>query len=76
MSIVKLLSEEKPKDGSVVYCDNGDFACDRAIYFNGVFIGGGEFPVPSYKMNNVSKWFYLSELNGSSISFEDAELQG
>lgn len=75
MSIVKLLSEEKPKGGSIVYCDNGDFACDRAIYSGGLFIGGGEFPVIAYEMNNVSKWFYLDELKGSSVSFEAAELQ-
>ena len=61
MSIVKYVKDELPKDGAIVYCDNGGFSSDRAIFKNGEFQGGGDFPVPCYKMSHVSKWFDLNE---------------
>jgi hypothetical protein len=83
MSIVKYIEkDEYPNEGDIVYCDNGKYSPDRAIYRNGEFIGGGEFPIPSYKMSCVSKWFNLSEYgshknkagkNSYCVSFEDAE---
>ena len=83
MSIVHHLPE-LPTDNSIVYADNGEFSPDRAIYKDGSFFGGGEFPVPQYKMNYVTKWFYLdvysdhikSDQNGNkcyTISFDQAE---
>lgn len=79
MSIVNLVGDRLPNSGSVVYCDNGIYASDRAIFEGGKFIGGGEFPVPSYEMKHVTKWFYLSEYhegqtnkNGYNISFDIA----
>ena len=59
MSIVKSVKDELPKDGAIVYCDNGGFSSDRAIFKNGDFIGGGEYPSPEYVMNYVENWFYL-----------------
>ncbi len=83
MSIVRyILKGELPKEGQVVYCDNGEFSPDRAVYRDGEFIGGGEYPVPSYKMSNASKWFDLKDysdfhrckgISCYSISFDVAE---
>ena len=56
MSIVKLSIFELPKEGDVVYCDNGAYSSDRAIFRNGYFMGGGDMSKP-YKMNYVTKWF-------------------
>ena len=61
MSIVKYVKDELPKEGAIVYCDNGVFSSDRAVFEGGEFVGGGEFPVPNYKMSQVSKWFDLKE---------------
>lgn len=61
MSIVNLVSNKLPEEGSVVYCDNGNFACDRAVFSDGEFTGGGEYPSRSYVMTKVTKWFYLKE---------------
>jgi len=84
MSIVHHLPE-LPEEGAVVYADNGDLYCaDRAIYKDGNFIGGGDFPFPEYTMSFVSKWFYLDEYGGNiepdesgnkcyTVSFEKAE---
>lgn len=59
MSIIKYVKDELPQEGAVVYCDNGDFSSDRAIFSNGKFVGGGDFPAPMYNMSFVSKWFYI-----------------
>lgn len=79
MSIVKYLPE-LPENNSVVYADNGNFASDRAIFVDGKFMGGGEFPIPEYEMTNVSKWFYMDEYHKHQgnrscyfISFDEAE---
>ena len=77
MSIVNYLPK-LPKEGSVVFADNGKYPSDRAIFKNGKFVGGGEFPLPPYTMSRVSKWFYFDEyfnkIKGScSISFDQAE---
>ena len=79
MSIVNYLPL-MPIEGSVVYAYNGDFAPDRAVFRDGKFIGGGEYPSPEYEMNFVSKWFYLNEYedlqkgkSSYSISFDEAE---
>jgi hypothetical protein len=61
VSIVKSYPQEYPQEGQVVYADNGKFSPDRAIFKNGQFIGGGEFPVAPYSMSFVSKWFCLDE---------------
>lgn len=61
MSIVKRVKDETPKEGQIVYCDNGQYSEDRAIFKNGEFIGGGDFPISPYKMNHVTKWFCLSD---------------
>ena len=80
MGIVHRISDKLPIEGEVVYCDNGKYSSDRAIYKNGQFIGGGEFPVRPYLMSCVSKWFNLDVYGfckgrGSYfISFNDAEL--
>lgn len=83
MSIVKYIEkDEYPNDGDIVYCDNGKFSPDRAVYKDSEFIGGGDFPVPRYKMSCVSKWFNLSEYDNRKkkageksyfVSFEDAD---
>ena len=78
MSIVNYLPE-LPKEGSVVFADNGKYSSDRAIFKNGEFVGGGDYPVMPYTMSFVLKWFYLDEydekMGGGSylIGFEEAE---
>lgn len=82
MSIVNHVLDKLPDEGQLVYCDNPPFANDRAIFENGKFIGGGEFPVDCYEMKNVSKWFDYklycsffdkSGINSYTISFDKAE---
>ena len=80
MSIVHRVIDNLPSEGDVVYCDNGKYSSDRAIYKDGQFLGGGEFPVKEYAMSCVSKWFNLDEYrycknsSGYRVSFDDAEL--
>jgi hypothetical protein len=57
MSIVNYVKDKLPEERTVVYCDNSPLPNDRAIFKNGSFIGGGEFPVKEYHMKNVTKWF-------------------
>jgi len=79
MSIIKYTKDELPKERQVVYCDNEPHSSDRAIFTDGKFIGGGEYPVKEYEMTNVTKWFDFEEfdmkINSScySVSFEEAE---
>jgi len=56
VSIVHYLPE-LPEEGATVFADNGKFSADRAIFKDGKFLGGGEFPVPRYEMHHVAKWF-------------------
>jgi len=80
MSIVHRVIDKLPSEGEVVYCDNGKYSSDRAIYMDGQFLGGGEYPVKEYAMSCVSKWFnldvyYHCKGRGScGVSFNDAEL--
>lgn len=80
MSIVHSIKDKLPNEGDVVYCDNGKYASDRAVYRDGKFIGGGDYPVKPYTMSQVSKWFSLDVYRyckgGGSygVSFEEAEL--
>lgn len=74
---------DAPKEGSIVYVDNGQYAPDRAVYRDGAFYGGGDFPVREYKMSQVKKWFYLDEYSrhknscAYTISFKEAaEMNG
>lgn len=83
MSIVNKVSEKLPEEGQAVYCDNGKFANDIAVFKNGKFIGGGDFPVASYEMNQVSKWFDWDEymaglrfIDSCSVNFDNAEIMG
>ncbi len=60
MSIIKLANVELPKEGSIVYCEQGVLCC-RAIFRDGVFIGGGEYPEPEYIIDDVVRWFCFDE---------------
>ena len=68
MSIVKYVTDELPIEGSIVYANNIGSLDDRAIFKNGKFYGGDEFPMPEYLMKNVSKWFYLNEYENYCIN--------
>jgi len=79
MSIVHYLPE-MPENGATVYADNGKFSADRAIFRDGKFLGGGEFPVPQYEMHHATKWFNMSEYDAHhrnvpcyTVSFDRAE---
>ena len=61
MTIVKNAKIEKPDEGVTVFCDNGKFCSDRAEYKNGKFMSVADFPVKSYEMKHVTKWFYWDE---------------
>jgi hypothetical protein len=80
MSIIHSVKDKLPNDGDMVYCDNGKYAGDRAIYRNGEFTGGGEFPVRPYTMSQVCNWFDFNlymhcarKKNICTISFDQAE---
>ena len=82
MSIVRYISEELPKEGALVFCDNGKRPSDMAYFTGGEFIGGGDFPMREYKMKHVTKWFYMDEYslyfkergkNSYLVSFKTAE---
>lgn len=79
MSIVHKVVDQLPKEGQVVFCDNGKYSSDRAIFKDGSFMGGGDFPVAPYRMSCVSKWFCLDEYDkckgggGYGVGFTDAE---
>jgi len=84
MTIVKNTAEVLPNEGQLVHCDNGDH-CDRAIFIDGKFIGGGEYPVAEYEIANVTKWFCEEEYDQHfsdagigcyDVSFELAEKIG
>nr|AKH46291.1 hypothetical protein [uncultured marine virus] len=80
MTIVNNVKDKLPNQGDVVFCDNGKYAPDRALFKGGKFIGGGDYPVKEYSMSFVSKWFDLDVYDyckgGGSygVSFKDAEL--
>lgn len=80
MSIVHSVKDKLPEEGDLVYCDNGEHSSDRAVFKDGKFIGGDDWPILPYEMTCVENWFDLEEYrfckNESSyfISFKEAKL--
>jgi len=51
----------KPKEGSIVAAKgmfNGKVRTERCVYKNGRFMAGGDFPVPSFELRDVTEWKY------------------
>jgi len=54
--IVKRYPDITPNERQIVYATNGR-TCDKCMFIDGKFIGGGEMYVKEYELPGVTKWF-------------------